>query len=64
MLAEWKGSDKDALPEIYTTIRKKFKNSYAKYAEYLFATSSFSDYDKFRNDYRKGKRFQNDPALK
>lgn len=66
MLAEYeKAVDKDALPEIYTTIRKKFKNSYAKYAEYLFATSSFSDYDKFKNDYRKGKvDFKNDPALK
>ena len=51
MLAEYeKAVDKDALPEIYTTIRKKFKNNYAKYAEYLFSASSFSDFDKFKND--------------
>ena len=66
MLAEYeKAVDNDALPEIYTTIRKKFKANYAKYAQYLYSTSSFTDLEKFRKNYLQGKiDFKNDPALR
>lgn len=65
MLDEYKKAvDADALPEIYTTIKKKFKGDYGKYAKWLFAKSSFSNIDKFSKALRAGKvNFKNDPAL-
>jgi len=65
MLAEYKKAvDADALPEIYTTIKKKFKGDYSKYAKWLFAKSSFSNIDKFSKALRAGKvNFKSDPAL-
>jgi len=65
MLAEYKKAvDADALPEIYTTIKKKFKGDYSKYTKWLFAKSSFSNIDKFSKALRAGKvNFKSDPAL-
>lgn len=65
MLDEYKKAvDADALPEIYNTIKKKFKGDYSKYTKWLFAKSSFSNIDKFSKALKAGKvNFTNDPAL-
>lgn len=67
MLASYKNTeDADALPEIYTTIQKKFKGDFTKYAKYLYSKSIFTTADKFKKAYEKKKmdfNFSNDPAL-
>lgn len=65
MLASCKNAvDADALPEIYTTILKKFKGDFTKYAKFLYSKSAFTTADKFKKAYEKKKvDFINDPAL-
>ena len=65
MLEEYKKAvDANALPEVYTTIKKKFKGDYSKYVKWLFAKSAFSNQEKFTKTLQAGKiDFNNDPAL-
>lgn len=65
MLTEYKKAvNADALPEVYNTIQKKYKNDYVKYTKYIYSKSAFTSVDKFKNEYNKGKiDFQKDPAI-
>jgi len=59
-----KSVDADALPEIYTTIDKKFKGSYEKYASYLFEKSAFVSPARLRAALeKKNYDFDKDPAI-
>ncbi|MDD4968036.1 MAG: S46 family peptidase [Paludibacter sp.] len=59
-----KSVDADALPEVYTIIKRKFKGDYTKYAKYMFDKSDFTTLDKITKAI-KGKKtdFSNDPAI-
>jgi len=59
-----KSVEADALPEVYSTIQKKFKGDYVKFARYLYAKSDFTSLEKVTKAIKKGKTdFSNDPAL-
>lgn len=59
-----KSVDADALPEIYTTIDKKFKGDYAKYAAYLFEKSVFVSQERLaKAAQKKNFDFEKDPAI-
>ena len=59
-----KSVSKDALPEIYKTIQKKFNGDYAKYAKYLFKKSEFSSLEKITKAINNGETyFSEDPAI-
>ncbi len=53
------------LPDVYTTIQKKFKGDYNKYAQWLFANSVVTDAAKIEKLMKKGgaKALEKDPAL-
>jgi hypothetical protein len=65
MLAAYKKAVKDdALPEVYTTIHKKYKGNFEKYAQYMFDKSAFASYEAFEKAVKKGQTdFSADPAL-
>lgn len=65
MLSEYKkAANADALPEFYNVINKKYKGNYKKYADYVYAKSSFSNLDKFVKAAKSGKiNYKKDPAL-
>jgi hypothetical protein len=65
MLSEYKkAASADALPEFYNVIKKKYKGNYKKYADYVYAKSSFSNLDKFVKAAKSGKiNYKKDPAL-
>jgi hypothetical protein len=65
MLAEYKKAvNADALPDFYTTIDKKFKGDYTKYAKYIYSKSVFSNSEKFLKLAKKGKiNYKKDLAL-
>jgi Peptidase S46. len=59
-----KSVSKDALPEIYKTIQKKFNGDYTKYAKYLFKKSEFSSLEKITKAINNGETyFSEDPAI-
>jgi len=53
------------LPDIYTTIQKKFKGDYDKYAEWFYSNTRFTDLDDVIEMAQKGKTkdIQKDPAI-
>jgi hypothetical protein len=53
------------LPEVYTTIQKKFKGDYDKYAEWFYKNTVFTDLDKVVNLANNGrpKDIEKDPAV-
>lgn len=54
----------DALPELYKTIEKKYKNNYEKYVADLYKKSAFTTFDKFKSALNSGKvDFIYDPAI-
>ncbi len=58
-----KSVDNDALPAFYETIRKKFKNDYAKYVDYLYEKSDFTTHEKLAKALKKKKNLQKDPIV-
>lgn len=53
------------LPDIYTTIQKKFKGDYNKYAEWFYSNTRFTDLDDIIELARNGKAkdIEKDPAI-
>lgn len=54
---------KQYLPSVYTTIEKKFKGDYDKYAEWFYKNTKFTDLNEAIAFVAKGKNVEKDPAI-
>ncbi|MFT3994260.1 MAG: S46 family peptidase [Dysgonomonas sp.] len=54
---------KQYLPSVYTTIEKKFKGDYDKYAEWFYKNTKFTDLNEAIAFVVKGKNVEKDPAI-